>query len=685
MIKKLATILSTSALLIATEFPVQTDATTFYTYTCINTSNSLGACPQKAPTFPYNYTGPTPTPAPSATPVITPTPTPTATPIAQALAFVSSSTGSNNLSTGGADVIPAPTSIASGNLLVAVLSSGSQTWSIPSGWSLYNTVAPSGDSPAMYVFTKIATASEPSSYTFTPGTSPTDSVNGVILQVAHASTTAPISGFFSNYGSAAAVTVGTGSSIPTTTNALPIAVSALSQLNLSNTGNPTGINTGWTAQGLSVNQDSSNYGNINNNNGYDAVFAATGPLTTSTQSAVTTSFTWGGSFSDFATTNVMLFVNPAGGGGTSTPTPTPSTTPTATPAAGLNCTNGAFSAPNHFPDVCSATTYVPWATSSVWNKPLSSYSPALTVISNSATYANYYQSYFPMITGFGGKTASQRQYGHPVYFGQSTDATYTVHCTQDYAQSQCPTGSYHIPSYAAPAGGYANDNNSSDGGDHHQAVVDQTDNIELDCWRGLSRTGGVMTADACSAESVTGDGLNGQETRSGYRLWAGVIRQQELVAANIPHALFLVVPCTNAGPSIFPAVYLTGSDTLCPNGAGPPYGSLIRLNMSDAQINALNAPAYRKAIYFALAHYGAYIADANNFNSVGFQMESDDGYINSGYTNPGCPTNGAPCDPATAFEHSLGDPDWNGSGYQITLNDITYNSTTIQFMSIPPH
>lgn len=383
---------------------------------------------------------------------------------------------------------------------------------------------------------------------------------------------------------------------------------------------------------------------------------------------------------------------------TPTPTPTPTSTPTATPSPtpsptpSGNCTNGSFSAPNHYPDSC----YQPWATNSVWNTPFTSYTPAPTVTSSSATWTNYYVSggYFPIVTNFGLKATngsgtgaySSNDYGHPIYFGQSTDSTYTVVCTQSYASAACPTGSYHIPSYALPAHGYANDGpGSTDYADHHMAVVDQTTNQEVDCWRVQSRTGGVLTADSCSNELVTGDGLNGQETRSGYRLWAGNIRQQELVANYIPHALFMVVPCTNAGPSVFPAVYLTGSDTLCPSSQGAPYGSFMKLNMTDAQIAALGVPAYKAAIYTALAHYGAYVADANNFASFGIQVESDQMYVSAGYTNANCPTNGAACTPATAYMHTLGDPNYNGSGYNIQLNDITYNSTTIQWFTVPPH
>lgn len=376
---------------------------------------------------------------------------------------------------------------------------------------------------------------------------------------------------------------------------------------------------------------------------------------------------------------------------TATPTPTP--TPTATPAVYANCTLGSFSNPNNLPDTC----YRPYAANSVWNMQFSDYTggSAPSVASSSSTWMSFYTSqsgYFPMQYGFGETSAAGEQYGHPIYFAKSTDPTYTVTCTQGYASSYCPSGSYHIPTIAIPAGGYANDSSGTDGGDHHIAIIDQTTNIELDCWRGQSKTGGVFTADSCSTHSITGSGIHGFETRSGYNLWAGEIREQELIQGLIPHALFLVSPCTNNGvgstsstatSSVYPADNNVGTDTLCSGNQGAPYGTWLKLNMTDAQINALGAPLYKKAVYTALAHYGAYIADNNGYNAFGFQVESDYMYTQAGYTNPNCPSNGAACTPLTAYFHSqLADAGWNGNGYTISLSDINW-STYGQWLNPP--
>lgn len=222
--------------------------------------------------------------------------------------IVSVSTGTNPLTAGPA-VINAPTSIASGNLLLAIAGSGAETWTPPSGWSLYGTAPISGSSTQVSVFTKIATGSEPSTYTWTGNNGAGDALSFAIFNISGVNTAAPINGMFYKYTTTAAVTIGTsGTSIPTILNCLPLAINCIEQLNLSNAGAPTSLTAGWTGKALSVDQDTANYGNTANNNGYNALYVASGPLTSSTSTAVTAGWTWGGSFSNFNGTSVMLFI-----------------------------------------------------------------------------------------------------------------------------------------------------------------------------------------------------------------------------------------------------------------------------------------------------------------------------------------------------------------------------------------
>jgi hypothetical protein len=200
--------------------------------------------------------------------------------------------------------INAPATITTGNLLL-MITSGSNT-ATPSGWTAGASFPASGNSPQIYTFKKIATASEPSTYTVTPGTS-TDAMQVGILNILGTHT---INSTFSKYTSTAATTIGTAAvSIPSVLNCLPIAVSTIQQLNLSNAGNPTGLTGGWTGRFLVDAQDAGNFGTIGNNNGYNALYVASGPLTTSTSTAVTAGWTWAGGSSNFTGTSMMLFVS----------------------------------------------------------------------------------------------------------------------------------------------------------------------------------------------------------------------------------------------------------------------------------------------------------------------------------------------------------------------------------------
>jgi hypothetical protein len=227
-------------------------------------------------------------------------------------AVVSSSFSYNALTGGTSISITAPSSIASGNLLIAASSSGTETFTPPTGWLLYGTEASSGDSPQISIFTKIATGSEPGSYSFTCNNGASDAVNIAILNISGANTASPVNGMFSKYqasATTAAMTIGTsGTSIPTVLNCLPLAFGSIQQENPSNSGNPASLTSGWTGQVLAIQQDISNFSNLANNNGYNAMYIASGPLTTSTASAVTAGWTWQGSSSNFTGTAVMLFI-----------------------------------------------------------------------------------------------------------------------------------------------------------------------------------------------------------------------------------------------------------------------------------------------------------------------------------------------------------------------------------------
>ena len=319
---------------------------------------------------------------------------------------------------------------------------------------------------------------------------------------------------------------------------------------------------------------------------------------------------------------------------------------------------GPFSAPGNYPPA----GWVPFAANSVWNTKLTG---AEKADPHSASYMAAYsgQSFFSGIQS--GYTNSANDFSHPMYYGNASDPTFTVSCNQSWAIcSQFASTKWHIPVYAQPAGG----------SDHHLGVVDQTSGKVLSCWLASAPKNGVLTAGSCNFSALTGPGVgeNPGATAAGYPLNAGVIRDAELIAGTIPHALAIIAPCLS-NTSVFPSIPRS-SDTLCASGA--PYGGRLKLTLTPTQIAALNVPRDHKTILTAAATYGFYVMDTNNNNGFGLQFESDRMYTAAGYTNASCPNNGAPCTPLTAYFHSEGDPGWTGDRYDIDLShDVNWTSS----------
>ncbi len=76
-------------------------------------------------------------------------------------------------------------------------------------------------------------------------------------------------------------------------------------------------------------------------------------------------------------------------------------------------------------------------------------------------------------------------------------------------------------------------------------------------------------------------------------------------------------------------------------------GARFQLNMTDAQIDVLAVPTWKKTILKALAHYGGYVGDTGG---PGFGLMFESGLT---YTSFGHP------DPLVTFAQANGLPLWN--------------------------
>jgi hypothetical protein len=242
----------------------------------------------------------------------------------------------------------------------------------------------------------------------------------------------------------------------------------------------------------------------------------------------------------------------------------------------------------------------------------------------------------------------QSTLGRPTYFAHPSDPLVKLtscggRCV-DSSNASIVGTSFHIPQGALPG---ANT-------DAHITVIETDTGDEYGFWRtSLNWSTKTMTAS-------NGDRIN-TNTSAGVQLWAGanaghfamsagLIRPNELLDAtnnhtSLNHAFVLNVGCVADGSksgipsSVYPA--LTGSGGTIKSdgcvdsskGDGPPYGSLIMLNMTDAAIESSGAPPWQQTLMKTLSHYGAYVSDTHGSDDVSFFTQSCPSWTSLGATD----------------------------------------------------
>jgi hypothetical protein len=251
-----------------------------------------------------------------------------------------------------------------------------------------------------------------------------------------------------------------------------------------------------------------------------------------------------------------------------------------------------------------------------------------------------------------GTAETSEDWGHPTFFAEPSDPVYTLHATEPWGTNPLNGMRIPIPPDARPAG-------SSDG---HMTVV-TPEGWEYDFWRAQTPPagGGTFTFAWGGRTRIDGSGLDSGGTASGFGNMAGMIRAPELAAGRINHALFIVLRCAAQGTSFgYGATVGTGTSSyvypannggsICPAGEtnAPPLGTRFMLDMSEAQIQALAVPTWKKAILTALAQYGGYVGDTGG-PGFAFMFESS-----TTYTALGLP------DPLMEFGRQSALPTWEG-------------------------
>jgi hypothetical protein len=215
---------------------------------------------------------------------------------------------------------------------------------------------------------------------------------------------------------------------------------------------------------------------------------------------------------------------------------------------------------------------------------------------------------------------SAQDWSKPTYYATADDPVFRVHCTRPWGRCELEGERIRIPDAARPAAA----------GDGHMTVIDPGGHTEYDFWQVASKPagGGRLVVAWGGKTSLSGDGRGSEAVAAGYGNLAGLVRAQELEAGRIEHALFMVVECTD-GRAVYPAAR-GNVDGACGDGsAAPPLGARFVLDMTADEIDALQAPDWKKAILHAMARYGLIVGDTGGV-PWGIQVESDTTYTSLG-------------------------------------------------------
>lgn len=246
-------------------------------------------------------------------------------------------------------------------------------------------------------------------------------------------------------------------------------------------------------------------------------------------------------------------------------------------------------------------------------------------------------------------------YNDAAYWAEPTDPLFTLKSNNFYGTFPYNDVQIRLPADALPAQGFY-DPVLAPGKDSHLSVV-QPDGTVWSIYKVISiglngyddfgefpggkvageihfRWGGKVSDIDGSANDDIGEGA----VAANWNAMAGRIRPIELEQGEINHPLFIIVPCVQH-PEIWPS---QGNAQKCVSGNPgwgvgemPRTGQWFRLNYTEAEIDALTAPTWRKAIWKAMAKHGMFVGDTKGANAgTTIGIESGTTYTAFGYTDP---------------------------------------------------
>jgi hypothetical protein len=232
-------------------------------------------------------------------------------------------------------------------------------------------------------------------------------------------------------------------------------------------------------------------------------------------------------------------------------------------------------------------------------------------------------------TGVAARTwpGNDLNWAYPVYDGKSSDPTYRINITGSglfrYYIQDIQGTSVHVPQGAEP-------NQGSDG---VMGVYDETNGFIYQFQQTViddsARTISTWRAQRIAQSS---QGFRFSDEPPGLKT---PIQPDELTADHsIDHMMSAAVRCTTGMPVPPYENSVTRGKTCSGVISTVSVGNVVFLNMTDAQINALNLPTWETNLLLGLAHYGAIVVGNTGGSSFALRFESSLDRTSLGQPNP---------------------------------------------------
>ena len=242
-------------------------------------------------------------------------------------------------------------------------------------------------------------------------------------------------------------------------------------------------------------------------------------------------------------------------------------------------------------------------------------------------------------------------FGEPTFWPRSgiTQHTFTISCGA-FGKCSLDGKAIKVPRSATIEGGWR----APAFADRHMTVANWAAKSEIDLWQvngpALPPNGGVLTVGNGGSASLTGRGLSAVMGSTGTAAntanLAGRLRIEELAggypsgaAPRIRHALAIVIDCHN-GTIVWPARGNAPTGGRCSvrgrtktDADAPPLGARLWLDMSQAKIDALPGPRWRKVLLRAMREYGMIFVDTGASTYFNIETESGNQYSAMGFND----------------------------------------------------